>query len=124
MGDVPIKPSKGKAKRKASKEAAALREELRAAKRENEKLKAKDGPIATLEPQELSELLSQKSTVDRAQKDAEVALAEAQRAQALLVMLRSAYNLRWTEIQKQHGLPADMDMNWTSGEVFRKKPKG
>ncbi len=123
MGDVPIKS--GKTKRKGSKEAAALRKELQAAKQENEKLKAKEGPMATLEPQELSDLLSQKSVVGRAEKDAGAALAEAQRTQALLTMLRTAYSLRWTEIQKKHGLPADMDMNWTSGEVFRKKkPKG
>lgn len=77
--------------------------------------------IVRLDEPELAVMVQQQETVKAAVGEANKAVRELKDLQTVVIMLNSAYSASWVALQKKHGLPDDVDVDWTTGEVFRKK---
>lgn len=131
MGDLPLNGSKGQtAKNKSSKkttgkgsdaEVAVERQRADAAEAQIREMEAAPDLIARLEEGELSGLTRQRSLMEDSIKKANDLTAEMVDAKTVALMMHSAYNVAWREVQSKYGLPQDVDIDWTSGEIFRKK---
>lgn len=77
--------------------------------------------IVKMDDSELSNMNRDKRLTDAAVSKANALLAEAADARMVALMLNSAYNASWVSLKKKYGLPEDVDVDWTTGEVFRKK---
>lgn len=82
-----------------------------------------DAPVllVRLDEAELAILVQQQATLKAAAGEANKVAQELKNLQTVAIMLNSAYNAAWVALQKKHGLPEDVDVDWTTGEVFRKK---
>lgn len=82
-----------------------------------------DAPVllVRLDEAELAILVQQQATLKAAAGEANKVAQELKNLQTVAIMLNSAYNVAWVALQKKHGLPEDVDVDWTTGEVFRKK---
>ncbi len=77
--------------------------------------------IVRLDEAELAIMVQQQATLQAAAGEANKAAQGLKDLQTVAIMLNSAYNAAWVALQKKHGLPEDVDVDWTTGEVFRKK---
>ncbi len=77
--------------------------------------------IAKLDDSELLNMTRNKRLMDEAVSKANVLTGEIADARTVALMLNSAYNVSWVSLKKKYGLPEDVDVDWTTGEVFRKK---
>lgn len=82
-----------------------------------------DAPILLirLDDSELSSMLQQQHMLDTMVEKSNKAAQEAKDSQTVVIMLNSAYNTSWVVLKKKYGLPEDVDVDWTTGEIFRKK---
>lgn len=77
--------------------------------------------IAKLDDSELLDMTRNKRLMDAAVSKANGLTVEVVDARTIALMLNSAYNVSWVSLKKKYGLPEDVDVDWTTGEVFRKK---
>ena len=68
---------------------------------------ADDGPLATLDAGDLYRVTEQKRIIKE--------------AQMVLSMLNCSYRVLWAEIQRKHDLPANVEMDESTGELFASK---
>ncbi len=78
--------------------------------------------LVVLDPKELAGISRQKTFMQEAVEKANATGKEAADSQVVALMLNNAYTTAWVSIQRKYGLPEDVDVDWTTGEIFRKKP--
>lgn len=129
MGDIPLnKPAKSAKNKKPSNTAAMLEAQAETEKSRADAAEAtiremENTPIrlVVLDSAEFNNILKQKTLMEEAVNKANTMGQEAADAQGVALMMNSAYSATWTLLQKKHGLPDDVDVDWTTGEIFRKK---
>ncbi len=135
MGDIALnapegtKPKKsGTKKTKASgldtqAEAETKVQRERADAAESKIREMEDAPVllVRMDDPEVASMVQQKHTMDIAVGKANQIAQEAKDSQTVVIMLSSAYNASWVALQKKYGLPEDVDVDWVTGEVFRRK---
>lgn len=130
MGDIPLNKSKATGSKKSCGKAERLQAEVSTAIGRAEAAEAivrdmEKAPVllTVLSLQELKGMSRQKELMTKAVDSANTLINEAEEAREIASMLKSAYNSTWAILQKRYSLPEDVDVDWTTGEIFRKKPK-
>jgi len=77
--------------------------------------------ITDLSEEDFKSLKIQKTFMDEAVAAATEAQAESFKRQVIAKMLQTAYNAAWRVVQQKHELPESLDVDWTSGSVYRKE---
>lgn len=124
MGDLSLSgDEKTEKKPSGSKDPALTVERARADAAENRirELEAAQKVITRLTPEEISNLKVQQNTLADAQSSYKTLAQELTKAQTLAIMLLTAYNKAWSDLQRKYGLPEDVEVDWTTGDIFRKK---
>ena len=76
--------------------------------------------IFKLPEDDLKALNIQKTFTENAVEEATEAQSKLFKSQVVANMMQAAYNAAWTVIQRKHGLPEVIDVDWTDGSIFRK----
>ncbi len=134
MGDVAlnapagVKPKRSGKRKKANgldtqveAEAKVQRERADAAEARIREMETAPVLITKMADTELSGMLRQKHLMDVAVVKANDLVREAEDSQAVALMMNSAYSVSWKALQKKYGLPEGVDVDWTTGEIFRQK---
>ncbi len=129
MGDIPLngpkkkgRSAKPKGGRNLQKEVEVEHSRAEAAEARVSELESAPTLLVVLNQEELSAIVRQRQLMEAAVEDANIKLSTANDARAIAQMMNSAYSSTWLDLRKRHGLPEDIDVDWTSGEIFRKSP--
>jgi hypothetical protein len=76
--------------------------------------------IMKLPDGDLQSIRCQKKTLDDASTKAANIRKEAFSSQVIANMIRVAYDEAWRVLQKKHGLPESLDIDWEDGSIYRK----
>lgn len=77
--------------------------------------------IVDLSTEELASIQKQLLIVSKGEHEAQESNKTAIDAQVVANMLRAAYNAAWQSLQRKHGLPEALDVDWKTGSIYRKK---
>lgn len=69
--------------------------------------------LTILDEKELNGLTRQKFLLGEAVEQSKELTQKAADAQAVAVMMGTAYNHAWSDVRKKHGLPEDVDVDWS-----------
>ncbi len=77
--------------------------------------------ITELSAEELASIQKQLFIASKGEHDAKESNKTAINDQVVANMLRAAYNAAWQSLQRKHGLPEALDIDWKTGAIYRKK---
>lgn len=76
--------------------------------------------IMDLPEEDFKSLKIQRTLIAEAVTASREAQDESFKRQVIANMLQAAYNATWQVLQKKHGLPESLDMDWATGAAYRK----
>lgn len=127
MGDLALNVS-GKTRSKKSVKSTQSEAEIKVQRKRADAAEARvqeleNAPVllAKLDSKELSSMVRQKNFADAAVVKANELAAEIVDARVVALMMTNAYNASWVDLKKKYGFPEDVDVDWVTGDVFRKK---
>lgn len=127
MGDLALNVS-GKTRSKKSGKSTQSEAEIKVQRKRADAAEARvqeleNAPVllAKLDSKELSSMVRQKNFADAAVVKANELAAEIVDARVVALMMTNAYNASWVDLKKKYGFPEDVDVDWVTGDVFRKK---
>lgn len=124
MSDLPLS---GK-KKKTVKKPAISPEELQVQQRRAEAaelrlLELEEAPtlLVRLTSEESESMRRQNTVQERMTAEYNKLAHEASTAKTIAIMISSSYNQSWMTLRTKYGFPEDVDVDWETGEVFRRK---